>query len=119
MVYLDGELMETFSGCSTIAELVDEGSEDVTFSGEGDLTAFAGAALDGGENSNTINQDFTTFLDKVEKVKCNTVLIPVTDSALVNAAASKVKYLRNNVGKTVQFVFPNFAGDHIGLMELN
>ena len=118
MVYLDGELMETFSGCSTIAELVDEGSEYVTFSGEGDLTAFAGAALAGGENSNTSNQDFTTFLDKVEKVKCNTVLIPVTDSALVNAAASKVKYLRNNVGKTVQFVFPNFAGDHIGIINV-
>lgn len=118
MVYLDGELMETFSGCSTIAELVDEGSEYVTFSGEGDLTAFAGAALDGGENSNAINQDFTAFLDKVEKVKCNTVLIPVTDSALVNAAASKVKYLRNNVGKTVQFVFPNFAGDHIGIINV-
>jgi hypothetical protein len=118
MVYLDGELMETFSGCSTIAELVGEGSEYVTFSGEGDLTAFAGAALDGGENSNAINQDFTAFLDKVEKVKCNTVLIPVTDSALVNAAASKVKYLRNNVGKTVQFVFPNFAGDHIGIINV-
>lgn len=117
-VYLDGELMEAFSGCTTIAELEDIGSEYVTFSGDGNLTAFAGAVLEGGENADPSNKDFTEFLDKVEKVKCNTVLIPVEDDALVNAAASKVKYLRSKVGKTVQFVFSHYAGDHIGIINV-
>ncbi len=117
-VYLDGELMETFSGCENIATLTEFESEYVTFSGEGELTAFAGAVLTGGENAKPSNQDFTDFLDKVEKVKCNTVLIPVDDTSLVNAAASKVKYLRSNVGKTVQFVFSHFAGDHIGIINV-
>lgn len=117
-VYLEGDLMETFSGCETIEELTEIGSEYVDFSGNGNLTAFAGAILEGGENATTNNVDFTTFLDKVEKVKCNTVLIPVSEDALVNAAASKLKYLRSKVGKTVQFVFAHFAGDHMGIINV-
>lgn len=117
-VYLEGELMETFGGCETVKELMENTSEYVRFSGEGELTAFAGMVLEGGKNSETVNEAVTKYLDKVEKIKCNTVLIPVVDESLLNAAASKVKHLRNKVGKTVQFVFANFEGDDIGIINV-
>ena len=117
-LYLMGELMETFSGVSTVEELKENESQYVDFSGEGDLTAFAGAVLEGGAAAVNTNSAFTAFLDATEKVKCNTVLIPVSDESLVQAAASKVKYLRTKVGKTVQFVFANFAGDDVGIINV-
>ena len=74
--------------------------------------------LEGGEGAESTNGAFTAFLDKVERVKCNTVLIPIEEESLASAAASKVKYLRTKIGKTVQFVFPNFAGDDIGIINV-
>ena len=117
-LYLAGELMETFTGAATIEELAANESQYVDFSGEGDLTAFSGAVLEGGQPAENTNSSFTAFLDAVEKVKCNTVLIPVSEESLTAAAASKVKYLRTKVGKTVQFVFAGYAGDNIGIINV-
>lgn len=117
-VYLDGELMETFGGCQTVKDLAENTSEYVVFSGEGELSAFAGVVLENGKDGEVANKAVTDFYDKVEKIRCNTVLIPVSDESLTNAAASKVKYLRNKVGKTVQFVFANFEGDDIGIINV-
>lgn len=117
-LYLDGELMEIFTGVATIEELTAEESQYVDFSGKGDLTAFSGAVLEGGQPAENMNSSFTAFLDAVEKVKCNTVLIPVSEESLAAAAASKVKYLRTKVGKTVQFVFAGYAGDDIGIINV-
>lgn len=117
-VYLDGELMETFVGASTVEDLKAGGSQYVEFSGDGELAAFAGTILEGGAAAENKNAAFTAFLDASEKVRCNTVLIPVTDESLAQAAASKVKYLRTKVGKTVQFVFANYAGDDIGIINV-
>lgn len=117
-VYLEGELMETFTEIETIEALMENNSQYVKFTGEGELSAFAGAILEGGKNGDTINKAFTDFLDRVEKVKCNTVLIPVSEDSLMNSAASKVKYLRNKTGKTVQFVFAGFEGDDIGIINV-
>lgn len=117
-VYLDGELMETFVGANTVEELKASESQYVEFSGEGELSAFAGAILEGGAAAENKNSAFAGFLDASEKVRCNTVLIPVTEESLAKAAASKVKYLRTKVGKTVQFVFANYAGDDIGIINV-
>lgn len=117
-VYMDEELVEFFEGIPTATELAGYRSDYVTFSGEGDLTAFAAKALAGGEAAEGTNGSFAAFLDKVERIKCNTVLIPVTDPALAAAAASKLKYLRTKTGKTVQFVFPDYAGDDIGVINV-
>lgn len=117
-LYLDGEPMETFAGVATVEELKEFESLYVDFSGTGELTAFAGAVLEGGQATENTNSSFTTFLDAVEKVKCNTVLIPASEESLVAAAASKVKYLRTKVGKTVQFVFADYAGDDIGIINV-
>ncbi len=117
-LYLSGELMETFTGVATVEELKEAESQYVDFSGEGELKAFAGAVLEGGQAAENANSSFTAFLDAVEKVKCNTVLIPVSEESLTAAAASKVKYLRTKVGKTVQFVFAGYAGDDIGIINV-
>lgn len=117
-VYVGADLMEFYEEISTVEELAAKNSEYVTFSGTGDLTAFAAVSLEGGTDGVATNADFTTFLDRVERVKSNTVLIPVSDEALMDAAASKVKYLRTKVGKTVQFVFANYEGDDIGIINV-
>lgn len=117
-LYLDGEKMEEVNGIHTIEELIKNGSNYVTYSGEGELSAFAGLTLTGGSNDTNTNASFATFLDKVEKIKANTVCIPVTDESLLTAAASKVKYLRTKVGKTIQFVMPNYEGDDIGIINV-
>lgn len=117
-VYLENERVEFFESISSIKELQEAGSRYVTVSGEGDFTSFAAVKLEGGEGAESTNGAFTAFLDKVERVKCNTVLIPIEEESLASAAASKVKYLRTKIGKTVQFVFPNFAGDDIGIINV-
>lgn len=115
-VYLEGELVESYERATNIADLTD--SDYVIFSGEGALVAFAGANLEGGSSKESTNEQVTNFLDKIEKVKCNTVCFPCSDTALQVAALSKVKYLREKVGKTVQMVMPNYAADYIGVINV-
>lgn len=117
-VYLDMELVELYESVSTVEELAAEESGYVEFSGTGDLTAFAAVSLEEGAGQENTNGAIATFLDKVERIKCNTVLIPLEEESLVAAAASKVKYLRTKIGKTVQFVFPNYEGDDIGMINV-
>lgn len=117
-VYLDMELVELYESVSTVEELAAEESGYVEFSGTGDLSAFAAVSLEEGAGQENTNGAIATFLDKVERIKCNTVLIPLEEESLVAAAASKVKYLRTKIGKTVQFVFPNYEGDDIGIINV-
>lgn len=117
-LYLDGELMEKTEGVVTVEELMAIGSSYVTYSGTGELSAFAGLNLTGGAASTNTNNDFTTFLDKVEKISFNTAAIPVTEESLLAAAASKVKYLREKIGKPVQFVLPDYSANDIGVINV-
>jgi hypothetical protein len=117
-IYLAGELVETIEGAKSIDELTAAGSNYVTFSGTGELSAFAGAVLTGGAPAETTNSAVTDFYDRIEKVSFDTALIPVSDEALVQAAVSKVKFLRTKVGKTVQFVIPKCEGDHEGVIGI-
>lgn len=117
-IYLAGELVETIEGVKSIDELTAAGSNYVTFSGTGELAAFAGAVLTGGAPAETTNSAVTDFYDRIEKVSFDTALIPVSDEALVQAAVSKVKFLRTKVGKTVQFVIPKCEGDHEGVIGI-
>jgi hypothetical protein len=117
-LYLGDELMEKTEGVKTIEELIAKGSSYVVYSGSGELEAFAGLALTGGEAAGSTNEEFTKFLDRLEKISFNTASIPVTDNALLAAAASKVKYLRNQAGKPVQFVLPGYSADDIGVINV-
>jgi hypothetical protein len=117
-VYLAGELVETIEGVKTVDELAAAESNYVTFSGTGELAAFAGAVLTGGAPAETTKSSVTDFYDRIEKVSFDTALIPVSDESLVQAAVSKVKFLRTKVGKTVQFVIPECEGDHEGVIGI-
>lgn len=119
-VYLDGELMEAVDGVKTIGDLKAANSQYVEYEGEDEteITAFAGLALTGGAAPESTNEDFTTFLDKIEKISCDTVCIPVSDASLLTAAVSKVDYLRTKAGKCVQFVMANHAADNIGVINV-
>ena len=65
-----------------------------------------------------VNSDISKFLDDMEGVKFNCLAFPVTDKTLQTACKSKIKYLRDNVGKGVQAVVPDFAADYEGIINV-
>ena len=126
-VYLDADTVSTIEGVGTVEELIAAGSDWVEFSGTGALTAAPGVPLKGGVDGSSTNSDITAFLDAAEGIKWNTMAFPVaTDSAGVggNAAAlheavkSKIKYLREDVGKYRKAVVPNFKADYEGIINV-
>ncbi|MCD7891606.1 MAG: phage tail sheath family protein [Ruminococcus sp.] len=110
-VYLDGSKVTEYDSLTTVEELIAEDNPYITFSGTGDLVAIAGVTLSGGEDTEAANADITTFLDSIEGVKFNVLCFPITDSALQAAAKTKIKYMRENIGKGVQVVMPDTASD--------
>lgn len=117
-VFMDGELVEKFEKFTTVASLVAQASEWVTFSGEGNLAATASIVLENGTDASVTNTIWTNYLDALEKIKFNTALVPVTDPTLKTAAVSKVNAMRNTAGKTVQFVCVENAADNIGIINV-
>ena len=70
----------------------------------------AGTNLTGGTDVSSTNLDVTSFLDKIEAVKFNTLCFPVgkgEGDTLHTAAKAKIKYMRENMGKGVQVVMPD------------
>lgn len=110
-VYLDTEAVESYTGITTIDELIQASKKRyVVFTAENDvkdITAFAGVKLQGGTDIKADNATVTTFLDKCEGVKFNTLCFPITESALQTACITKITNLRTKTGKMVQAVMPN------------
>ncbi len=116
-VYLDGSKVEAFEGITTASELAS--SEYITFEANGELSEISGISLSGGANGTTENSDITEFLDAAENIKFNTVAIPLEDSSILTAVATKVKYMRENEGKKVQAVVPNMTSpDYEGIINV-
>ncbi len=117
-VFLAGEVVEKFENVTTATELA--GSEWITFGADGEnpISAIASAVLTGGTNSSTTNAGVTTFLGACETIFWNTMCFPFTDASLQAAALSKIKYLRDNVGRYVQAVCPSFAADYEGIINV-
>lgn len=110
-VNLDGSKVAYYEGLTTVEELIAQDCSYITFSGTGSLTAVAGVNLTGGADEATENADVTEFLDSIEGVKFNTLCFPLTDTSLQAAAKTKIKYMRENMGKGVQVVMPNTDSD--------
>lgn len=110
-VNLDGSKVAQYEGLSTVEELIAQDCAYITFSGTGSLSAVAGVNLTGGTDTEMENADVTTFLDSIEGVKFNALCFPITDTSLQAAAKTKIKYMRENMGKGVQVVMPNTASD--------
>ena len=121
-VYLGTEAVETYTNLATVADLLAASEKKyVVFSaesGEADLTAFAATSLAGGKNGEGSNEGVTTFLDKSENVKWNTMCFPVEDASLQTACETKIKYLRENAGKWVQVVMPKCGSDYEGIINV-
>ncbi len=120
-VFLDNEKTAEYEGVATVEALIEVAGEDelVVFTGTGDLVETAGTNLTGGENVEPTNADVTGFLDKIEAVKFNTLCFPVTDATLQTAAITKIRYMRENMGKGVQTVMPDAVSpDYEGVINV-
>lgn len=117
-VSLAGNTAAYYEGLSTVDDLIAQDCEYVTFTGSGSLAAIAAMNLTGGTDATAQNDDLTTFMDTWEKVKFNTVAMPVTDSSMKAAIKTKIKYLRESMGRGVQAVVPDFPADYEGIISI-
>lgn len=86
--------------------------------GEG-LPLTAGVNLAGATDTAMTNMDVTAFMDKWEAIHFNTVAFPITSASLQSAAKTKIKYIRESIGKGVQVVMPSTsAGDYEGVINV-
>lgn len=117
-VSLAGNTVAYYEGLSTVDDLIAQDCEYVAFTGSGALAAIAAMNLTGGTDATAQNDDLTTFMDTWEKVKFNTVAMPVTDSSMKAAIKTKIKYLRESMGRGVQAVVPDFPADYEGIISI-
>lgn len=120
-VYLDTEKTAVYEGVETVEALIEAAADDelVTFSGTGDLVATAGTNLTGGKNVTSSNSDVSAFIDKIEAVRWNTLCFPVTDATLQTAVKTKIKYMRESMGRGVQAVVPDMVNpDYEGIINV-
>lgn len=117
-VYLDGSTVEAFEGVTNVSALVD--SKYITFTAsEGtSLEAVAGVSLTGGTDGTAANSDIAAFLDDMESVNFNTLAFPITEESLLAACVTKIKYLRENVGRGVKAVVPDYKADYEGIINV-
>lgn len=118
-VYLGGTKVEVYEGISDATAL--SGSEYITFAADGSsgLAATAGVTLTGGADGTTENEDISDFLEAADGVRFNTMAFPFSESTLLTAAATKVRYMRENEGKKVQVVVANMTSpDYEGVINV-
>lgn len=123
-VYLDNSAVEEFEGMNTVGELMAAGSQWVIFKGSEDalLDDFSAISLTGGTNGTINTIDITKFLDASEAVHWNTMAFPLDseeNSSLMTALVSKIKYLREDVGKYRKAVLANYAPDYEGIINVS
>ena len=122
LIHLAGDKVVEYEGLKTVEELITLDNPYITFSGEGDLGEAAGTTLTGGTDEAATNMDITDFIDAWESVKFNTVCFPFDGEEAKNvkqAALTKIKYMRDSMGKGVQVVMPNAPGmDYEGVINV-
>lgn len=122
IIHLDGEKVNEYSNLATVEELIALNNPYIDFEGEGELGAAAGTNLAGGSDKEATKGDVTDFIDKWESVRFDTVCFPFDGDEyndVKQAAITKVKFLRETLGKGVQVVMPN-AGkpDYEGVINV-
>ncbi|CAL8900143.1 phage tail sheath family protein [Bacillus pumilus] len=91
----------------------------VSFSGEGEVTITAGVTLSGGKNGVPSVADYTAFLEKAETEYFDVIALPNNTSEQLKATfVAFVKRLRDDQGRKVQGVLPNYAADHEGIINV-
>ena len=117
-VYLDGSTVEAFEGVTNVSALVDSKYITFTASDGTSLESAAGISLTGGTDGTAANSDIAAFLDDMESVNFNTLAFPVTEESLLAACVTKIKYLRENVGRGVKAVVPDYKADYEGIINV-
>ena len=122
LIHLDGGKVTEYEGLNTVEELIAQGNPYITFSGAGKLGEAAGTNLTGGEDEEATNTDITDYIDAWEKVKFHTVCFPFNGEEAQNvkqAALTKIRYMRDSMGKGVQVVMPDAGGmDYEGVINV-
>lgn len=122
LIHLDGGKVTEYEGLNTVEELIAQSNPYITFSGAGKLGEAAGTNLTGGEDEEATNTDITDFIDAWEKVKFHTVCFPFNGEEAQNvkqAALTKIRYMRDSMGKGVQVVMPDAGGmDYEGVINV-
>lgn len=91
----------------------------VSFSGEGEVTITAGVTLSGGKNGVPSVADYTAFLEAAETEYFDVIALPNNTSEQLKATfVAFVKRLRDDQGRKVQGVLPNYAANHEGIINV-
>ncbi|MEK4846084.1 phage tail sheath family protein [Bacillus sp. FSL W8-0183] len=91
----------------------------VSFSGEGEVTITAGVTLSGGKNGVPSVADYTAFLEAAETEYFDVIALPNNTSEQLKATfAAFVKRLRDDQGRKVQGVLPNYEANHEGIINV-
>lgn len=127
-VYYRNELKYEYTDCEKIEDIIkiDCPLVDFTATASGSETApteIAGVTLTKGEDCKSSNGDFTSFLDSLDNTQFNSVCLPfdndigdISSDKLITAFISKIKYLRENIGKTIRAAMPFTEGiNYIGI----
>lgn len=109
LIHVDGDKMVEYERLYTVEELIALDNPYIIFKGKGILGEAAGVTLANGTDEEVSNTDITDFIDAWETIKFNTVCFPFCGEEAENikqAALTKVKYMRDNMGKGIQVVMP-------------
>ncbi|MCM3365327.1 phage tail sheath family protein [Bacillus safensis] len=91
----------------------------VSFSGEGEATITAGVTLSGGKNGVPSVADYTAFLEEAETEYFDVIALPNNTSEQLKATfVAFVKRLRDDQGRKIQGVLPNYAANHEGIINV-
>ena len=91
----------------------------VSFSGEGEVTITAGVTLSGGKNGVPSVADYTAFLEEAETEYFDVIALPNNTSTQLKATfVAFVKRLRDDQGRKVQGVLPNYEANHEGIINV-
>lgn len=91
----------------------------VDFTGTGELTLSAGMNLSGGDDKVAIAQDYSDFLKSLELYEFNAFAMPTDDLSIKAVTKEFVKRIRDEEGRKIQAVLPNFKdADYEGIISV-
>ncbi len=91
----------------------------VEFTGTGELTLSAGINLIGGEDKVATGEDYAAFLKELELYEFNAFAIPSNDSSIKKVAKEFVKRLRDEEGRKIQAILPEYKdADYEGIISV-
>lgn len=117
-VYLGLDKIEEFIGYTAVSDI---DSSYISITGEpSEITEPVTLNFTGGTNATTTNDNLGTFLDELENIKFNAVAFPISTLSTPEFASikSKIVDLREQQGKTGQFVVANYNADYEGVINV-